>query len=93
MLAPWPTGLLPEDSEGTVPTPWGPVTVLSGSVEALLATTDGRWGVALEGATVEAMRADRHGRWFLAELDGATYDVLDVRLRHRTRPLLLGPAG
>ena len=76
MLAPWPTGLLPEDAEGTVPTPWGPVTVLSGSIEALLATTDGRWGVALEGATVEATCADRHGRWFLAELDGATYDVL-----------------
>ena len=76
MLAPWPTGLLPEDAEGTVPTPWGNVTVLSGSVEALLATTDGRWGASIAGATVEPTHVDRHGRWFRAEHEGAAYAVL-----------------
>ena len=76
MLAPWPTGLLPEDAEGTVPTPWGNVTVLSGSVEALLATTDGRWGTSIAGATVEPTHVDRHGRWFRAEHEGAAYAVL-----------------
>lgn len=76
MLTPWPTGLLPEGSEGTVPTPWGPVTVLSGSVEDLLAVRDGRWGTSIEGAVVEAMHADRHGRWYRAEHEGADYAVL-----------------
>ncbi len=76
MLTPWPTGLLPEDSEGTVSTPWGPVRVMSGSVEGLLAAQDGRWGASIEGADVEAMHADRHGRWYRAEHEGAAYDVL-----------------
>lgn len=76
MLTPWPTGLLPEGSEGTVPTPWGPVTVLSGSVEDLLTVRDGRWGTSIEGAVVEAMHADRHGRWYRAEHEGADYAVL-----------------
>ena len=76
MLTPWPTGLLPEGSEGTVPTPWGPVTVLSGSVEDLLAVRDGRWGTSIEGAVVEAMHADRHGRWYRAEHEGVNYAVL-----------------
>ena len=76
MLTRWPTGLLPEGSEGTVPTPWGPVTVLSGSVEDLLAVRDRRWGTSIEGATIEETHADRHGRWFRAEHEGADYDVL-----------------
>ncbi len=77
MLAPWPTGLLPEGSEGTVPTPWGPVTVFSGHLEDLLGDGDGHWwGASMDGAVFEAMHADRHGRWFRAEHEGATYDVL-----------------
>ncbi|MGB1579796.1 MAG: hypothetical protein ACPHK3_07725 [Candidatus Poseidoniaceae archaeon] len=77
MPAPWPTGLLPEGSEGTVHTPWGPVTVLSGSVEGMLTEESGRWwGAALNDAVVEASHVDRHGRWFRAEHEGDTYDVL-----------------
>ncbi|MGB0616980.1 MAG: hypothetical protein ACPGOT_02930 [Candidatus Poseidoniaceae archaeon] len=77
MLAPWPTGLLPEASVGTVPTPWGPVTVMEAALDDLLNAEVGAWwGANLTGATVEPSRADRHGRWFLAEHDGATYDLL-----------------
>lgn len=62
---------------GTVPTPWGPVTVMEAALDDLLNAEVGAWwGANLTGATVEPSRADRHGRWFLAEHDGATYDLL-----------------
>jgi len=50
---------------------------MAASLEDLLNDNAGVWwGAKIAGATVDPVRADRHGHWFLAEHDGATYDVL-----------------
>ena len=77
MPAPWPTGLLAEDSKGTAHTAWGEVTVLSMDLESMLKDGMGTWwGVTLEDATVEPTAADRLGRWFRAEHEGSIFDLL-----------------